>query len=471
MLRLKSIPIVCIACLLSAPVCAQVQTTRKTEVYKRIKAYLDSVPAIDTHDHLFPFDHLSGKTGQLAGRGVDLWALWQHSYCSWINPIARRESGQPFDEWWSAAKNDFDNARATTFYRFLLPAFADLYGINFDRITDHQARKLDRRINDNYRDQRWVYEVVTERANIELMLIDPFWDAIGMKNEYRFTVPVLNVGMLIHGHHRSRVKQPGNNLYAFAEKNGLEIKTLDDYLTALDMLMSRAKEKGIVCLKSAIAYLRTLQFAKIPRDRAEKAFGKRTSELSKRQIKDFEDFIVWRLVELSAKHDLPFQIHTGHARIQSSNPMLLVDMIEANKNTKFILFHGGYPWVDETGAIVQWSFLKKYNNVWIDSVWLPTISYSMGKQAFHYWLEMMPSNRIMWGADCLHVEGIYGATEITRRCLAEVLAEKVMHGDLLEEHALRIGKQILRDNALELFPGLKHRLWKHKIDKLTPAEP
>src|SRR5207237_3451305 len=38
---------------------------------------------------------------------------------------------------------------------------------------------------------------------------------------------------------------------------------------------------------------------------------------------------------------------------------------------------------------------------------------------------------------------------------------------LIEEHALRIGRQILRDNALELFPQLKERLWK-KSGKLAP---
>ena len=59
----------------------------------------------------------------------------------------------------------------------------------------------------------------------------------------------------------------------------------------------------------------------------------------------------------------------------------------------------------------------------------------MAKRAFHEWLEVMPSDRIMWGADCNHAEGIYGATELTRRCLAEVLAEKVDRGDLREEHA------------------------------------
>ena len=136
--------------------------------------------------------------------------------------------------------------------------------------------------------------------------------------------------------------------------------------------------------------------------------------------------------------------------------MLLVDLIEANPKTKFILFHGGYPWVGETGAIA----MKFRSNVWVDSCWLPTISYTMAKRAFHEWLEVMPSNRIMWGADCNHAEGIYGATEFTRRCLAEVLAEKVDRGDLREEHADRIGRQILRENALELFPQLRSRLWK-----------
>jgi predicted TIM-barrel fold metal-dependent hydrolase len=166
---------------------------------------------------------------------------------------------------------------------------------------------------------------------------------------------------------------------------------------------------------------------------------------------------MWRLVELSSKHGLPFQIHTGHARIQGSNPMLLVDLIEANPKTKFILFHGGYPWIGETGAIVT-----RYRNVWIDSVWLPTISYTMAKRAYHEWLEVMPSDRIMWGADCSHAEGIYGATEFTRRCIAEVLAEKVEAGRLIEEHAVAIGRQILRENALKLFPQLKDRLWKSK---------
>ena len=145
--------------------------------------------------------------------------------------------------------------------------------------------------------------------------------------------------------------------------------------------------------------------------------------------------------------------------------MNLLNLIEGNPRTQFILFHGGYPWVGETGAIM----MRHGEHVWVDSVWLPTISYTMAKRAYQEWLETMPSNRLMWGSDAHHVEGVYAATEVTRRCLAEALAEKVERGELREEDARRIGQQVLRDNALELFPQLKDRLWKHKDKPELPA--
>ena len=47
------------------------------------------------------------------------------------------------------------------------------------------------------------------------------------------------------------------------------------------------------------------------------------------------------------------------------------------------------------------------------------------------------------------------------------LAEKVERGELREVDALPIGQEVMRDNALELFPQLKDPLWKHK-GKLRP---
>src|SRR5205085_7688433 len=134
-----------------------------------------------------------------------------------------------------------------------------------------------------------------------------------------------------------------------------------------------------VCLKTTQAYERTLRFENVPKERAASVFGHPRSELSAEQVKDFEDFIMWRLVELSAKHDMPFQIHTGDASLAGSNPMLLLNLIEANPRTKFELFHGGFPWVRESGAIG----MKYTDRVWLNLVWLPTISFTMAKTALH----------------------------------------------------------------------------------------
>jgi predicted TIM-barrel fold metal-dependent hydrolase len=440
------------------------QDTRATATYRQFKQKLDAVPAIDTHDHLFPFDRLPCVEDTKRGRGVNLAGLWHDSYYRRFNPLAPWKAGMDFDDWWKTAKHDFKDARATSFYRYQLPAFQDLYGIDFDRITDGQARDLDRRIFDNYKDQRWIYEVVTERANIELMFNDPYWARYAFKTSYPWEVLVFNVTPLTRGFHASEFTEPLDSPYEFAKKHGLPVDSLDDYLKVLERMFLEAKDHGAVCLKTTLAYQRTLSFDNVPQKLAEKAFGKRQAVLNKDEIKAFEDFIMWRLCELSAKYELPFQIHTGDARIQGSNPILLVDMIQANPKTRFILFHGGYPWIGETGAIV----MHHESHVWVDSCWLPTISYTAAKRAFHEWLDVMPSNRIMWGADCNHAEGIYGATEFTRRCLAEVLAEKVDRGDLLEPHAERVGRQILRDNALELFPQLRSRLWKDTGKRLHP---
>lgn len=453
---------VCIA----IPCSGQSIDVKTTETFRRIKSHIDSVPAIDTHDHLKPFAILQGSVRTAEGVGMNLYSIWSSSYFSWIQPVTRWPESGRFDDWWPLAKNDFSNARAASFYRYQLSAFRDLYGVDFETITDEQARDVNRRIFANYQNEDWVYEVVTERANIELMFNDPYWDRLGRTNYYPFGVAVLNVTRLLRGFHPSEYAAGVDSPFRYAREEKLPTSTLDEYLAVIEHWLKAGKAAGGVCLKTTTAYERTLQFDRVPKERAALVYGRPKSQLSDIEIKEFEDFIVWHLAELSAKLGLPFQIHTGHARIQGSNPMNLLNLIAANPDTKFILFHGGYPWVGETGAIMQ----RYSKNVWIDSVWLPTISYTMAKRAYQEWLEVMPSNHLMWGADAHHVEGIYGATEFTRRCLAEALAEKVERGELREEHALRIGQQVLRDNALELFPQLKDRLWKHKGKMKPPSQ-
>ena len=414
-------------------------------VHQRIRAQLDRIPAIDCHDHLRPF---------VTYAGAGLPAIWQ-GYARHIAPIAVQPS-ESATQWWTRVAPEFEPIRAMGYYRYMLPAFHDLYGVEFDTIDTAGIGALDARIRENYRDAGWIHHVITERANIELMLIDPHWARLDLTTAYPFAVFVLNVSQLIDGYHPSLTPERTNSPYHFARDQNLPLASLDDYVVVLDRLFAVAKSKGAICLKSARAYNRSLRFENVPKDRAARAFSRPRNELTPQEITDFQDYVMWRMVELAAKHDLPFQFHTGHGQLQGSNPVLLLNLIQGNPNTRFILFHGGYPWIGETGAIG----LTHGRNVWIDSNWLATISPHLARRAWLEWLEVVPSNRLLWGGDSHNAEGIYGSTVVARDVLAEALAEKVERSELREEHALRIARQIMRDNALALFPSLRERLWK-----------
>lgn len=451
--------------LLPVTVPAAAEDVKTTEIYARIKASIDAVPAINTHDHLSPFDAIPHRVQTPRGEGMTLYSLWKGSYYPWINPLSAWPVSGKFDDWWKLAGDDFDNARATSFYRYLLPAFRDLYGVDFDTITAQQAKELNDRVFKNYQNDTWLRHVITERANIELLVIDPYWARLKFDRDYEFAPKVLNVTNVMSASHSARFKGPWDSPHEFARQRDLKTDSLDDFLNVVKVIFEEGVAAGSVCLKSTQAYQRTLQYDRVTKERAAQVYGTPPEKASPADQKAFEDFMFWHMCRLSAEYDLPFQIHAGQARIQGSNPMLLVDAIQANPKTKFVLFHGGFPWVGETGVIAM-----RCRNVWIDSCWLPTLSYTMAKRAYQEWLEAAPSDRIMWGSDCINAEGIYGATEFTRQCLAEALAEKVQRGELREDHAKRIGRQIMRDNALALFPKLKSLLWKKDQAGRTPEK-
>ena len=176
----------------------------------------------------------------------------------------------------------------------------------------------------------WLLDVITRRANIELMFIDPYWNRLQFARAYKFAVPVLNVSMMISGTHREPIRQCQRQPLRVCRAEGQEDHDARRLSGAIEEIFAQAVAADTACLKSTQAYQRTLRYEDVPKERAAKAFDRKADELSDAEFKDFEDFMFWQIVKLSAKHDLPFQIHTGQARIQGSNPMLLVDLIQAN---------------------------------------------------------------------------------------------------------------------------------------------
>lgn len=74
--------------------------------------------------------------------------------------------------------------------------------------------------------------------------------------------------------------------------------------------MKLAKGHNYVCLKSALAYDRTLRFDEVSEEEAKTIFGKSESEISAAERKKFGDFIIHYIISKADELSLPIQVHT-----------------------------------------------------------------------------------------------------------------------------------------------------------------
>lgn len=118
----------------------------------------------------------------------------------------------------------------------------------------------------------------------------------------------------------------------------------------------------------------------------------------------------------------------------------------ANPETKFVLFHGGFPWGDDILA-----YMHACPNVYSDLCWLPLLSPTAAADMLHKLIEVSPINRISWGCDTWTSEESFGARISFNKVLSKVLTEKVQSGYFGLEDAHIIAKKILNTNAKDLY--------------------
>ena len=237
----------------------------------------------------------------------------------------------------------------------------------------------------------------------------------------------------------------------------MSIRTLDDLVLALEKVFESAKERGMVGIKSGLAYRRILYYENVMKEDAVRVLDLMLDEVKGRNLsfddlKPLQDYMMHRVLELADKSRLPVVIHTGlHAGngniIENSKPTHLVNLFQQFPDVKFVLYHGSYPYGGELSTLA-----KNFRNVYIDLCWLHVISPSYTKRYLHEWLETVPASKIMgFGGDYQNVENVYGHLLFARQIIANVLAEKVRDGYFTESEAMKIAKMILYDNAVNLY--------------------
>ena len=157
------------------------------------------------------------------------------------------------------------------------------------------------------------------------------------------------------------------------------------------------------------------------------------------------------IIQKSIEVKLPIQIHTGYLAgngntLENSRPTKLNALFLRYPKATFVLFHGGYPWTGEYGALG-----KMFPNVYLDLVWLPQISREAAIRALDEMLDCVPYNKFFWGGDCHFIEESVGSLEFGKDVVAHVLAGRIERGLLTEDVAFEIARRIFRENAISVF--------------------
>ena len=239
--------------------------------------------------------------------------------------------------------------------------------------------------------------------------------------------------------------------------------TLAEYTkTVVTPAIESFKQDGAVAIKFIeILYWRPLNFEKVSSVEAASVYeqllqGKEVSISERRKL---EDYLFRYITKEAGRLDLKVHIYSGigratHFNISGLNPMLLESVFNDpdQRNTKFVINHGGWPFEKQAGAML----IKP--NVYIDfsgQAWFRSPNSLSG--TIRAWLEWYPE-KVLFGTKALGVsplldweERAWLSTQTARNALAIALTEMMNDGQISRKRALELAEMVLRTNAIRLY--------------------
>lgn len=425
---------------------------QKVTTYQNILEFTDGIKVINTHEHQHKPEEYELDT-------ITFYHLLHGAYLMQdiISAGGQRLDMEPLDtldldEQWELFGELLGYTRATSYYGHFVKGFKKLYDFNDLSFSKENISPLSAQIVKNYSNYDSWFDSAYHKAGFELMFLDQYWKPFNLKVDSNYYALVFHIKELVlQANNRPAYGEKIYSLYEKAGEEGFIINTFDDYLKYCDHLFKKNVENKAVCLKSSLAYYRTLDYKDVSYETAKNLFAKPSASLSEEESKTIQDYMFHWIIKKSIEYDLPFQIHTGYLAgnpnyLENSNPLKLNNLFIKYPEAKFILFHGGYPWTSEFIAMG-----KMFPNVYLDLVWLPQISREKAVLSFDEMLDCVPYNKFFWGGDCAFIEESTGSLEFAKSVVAETLSKRITRGLLTEDVAFDIARRILRDNAVEVF--------------------
>jgi len=425
---------------------------QKSTTYQKILKFTDDIKVINTHEHQHKPEEYGLDT-------LNFYHLLHGAYLMQdiISAGAQRLDMEPLDtldlnEQWELFGEYLKYTRSTSYYGHFVKGFQKLYDFNDLSFTEKNIPSLSAQIIKNYSNYSAWFDSAYHKAGFELMFLDQYWNSFNLNIDKNYYALVFHINQLVMqaSNHPSSSEEI-HSVYEKASEEGFTINTFDDYLNYCDHLFQKNVEHKAVCIKSSLAYSRTLYYEEVSYEEAKKLFAKSSENLSTKEAETIQNYLFHWIIKKSIEYDLPFQIHTGYLAgdgnyLENSNPLKLNNLFIKYPEAKFVLFHGGYPWTSEFIAMG-----KMFPNVYLDLVWLPQISREKAVIALDEMLDCVPYNKFFWGGDCAFIEESTGSLEFAKNVVAEVLSKRIERDLLTEDVAYDIVKRIFRENAIEVF--------------------
>ena len=354
--------------------------------------------------------------------------LMENSYVKWLSvPLRQDEEGR---------EKFLELVRHNTYFVWLEDALRTLYGFS-EKLTAKNWTAWSVAIeHSGLSDQK----IFLEFCGYQAIILDAYWNP-GTDHGNKLFTPAFRINSFLYGYDEKASDHNGSNaLHLYREKPD----TFDEYISFMHRIIRQKKAAGCLALKCASAYDRALDFHQVSKVRAQRAYLKKNA--TKNEIQAFQDYVFFELCQIAAEEDLPFQCHTGLGRIDRTSALMLREVIGCNPGTRFVLFHGSYPWMDDIQAMAHF-----FPNVSIDLCWLPLISTDAAERFLYEMLDVTTADKFMWGCDTWTPQESYGALLAMREVICRVLTKRIERGIADVENAKNLIWRIMYQNATEMY--------------------
>ncbi|UCD57698.1 MAG: amidohydrolase family protein [Candidatus Hydrogenedentota bacterium] len=352
-----------------------------TKLEQRLHDEICQIEIIDTHEHLVNREMLADLGFNLF-QAIELHYLKDDLMALGMDENLILEKGSEPDSLVDELLPLLKLTQNTTYYQAFFHALRDLHGLEGNHLDRKNLKAVSESIKTAYRRQDWYAHAIRDKCKIKYMLRDMEY----MPTEDDFVRPVIRMDNYLILRHKNLLKEWTEKeriltLRVADAEYQARVRSLDDYLSLMEEDFQKALAFGAVAIKIAIAYRRTLQFDNVPVEEAKRAFKLPDEKTTWKDIKAFQDYMIFRIIESAAKHGLPVQIHTGllaegKNTLGNSNPLHLSNIFLEFPQVRFDIFHGAFPFMGEIGSLAL-----MFPNVYLDTCWLPLISYTSFKNA------------------------------------------------------------------------------------------